>query len=400
MNWSREVVDERYNSMALMLFITVGITALVMNNYMIVLLMVISIGYFQLHSWYFQNIGKKLIFINEVNKFKLLMDEEGQLKLRFRNEGMPIFGATLRITMKDSVAPIGLKTDSYHSGTIEVQVPFSIQKDEDVQVRIPVKGIKRGIGRISRIQIVIPHLFGSGDVILEYKDPVKDRTMVFPKPVAVSNTIEHRATASGEFVTSNSLFHDRFQTIGTRDYMSGDRFQDIHWKASARKQELQTKLFVPSTKMEWMIALNISDRFSITHDLEKMVEYTTFILHKAVKENIPFSLVVNVRSLGATPFLYLPVGTGHQQLQKGLELLATLSKDDFTVPFPIVLQYLSMHQMVPAVLIQSGHTFEEERKILGQLNKQGIEVIHLKIKDEQGVLLPWNQTKPIKQISP
>ncbi len=252
---------------------------------------------------------------------------------------------------------------SYHGNMIEVYVPFSMVKSEKGLIRLPIKGTRRGLCRLTKVQLVIPHLFGSGKVIMDLQDHIPSAMIVFPAPSPVIFLKHQDSKRHGDVTTPHSLFFDVFQPIGTREYLAGDRFQDIHWKASARTGHLQTKVYAPSIKKEWMIAINLSDRYSITGQLESIIKHVSYLMHIAVEQNITFSLVLNARTQGVTPFYYLPGGTGRKHQQKALEMLATLSTDEFTVPFHIVLQHLHLKQLVPSVFIVAGilNAKEEER---------------------------------------
>jgi uncharacterized protein (DUF58 family) len=56
------------------------------------------------------------------------------------------------------------------------------------------------------------------------------------------------------------LFEDPLRTIGVRDYRPGDSPRRLHWKATARApgQQLQVKLFEPTTTHRVLIVLNIN----------------------------------------------------------------------------------------------------------------------------------------------
>ncbi|MBO8178200.1 MAG: DUF58 domain-containing protein [Bacillus sp. (in: Bacteria)] len=397
MRWKREIIDDYYfHILSFLLFSIVATAGFLVANYIIFTIGVIGITYFFMHNWYFKHVGNKLYFDNQKENIRLLVDEEGYLRLSFRNEGVAILGATIRLTLKDVIRPTKMSADQYVSGTIEVPVPFSLLKKEETVIKIPILGVKRGTTRILELQINIPHLFGSGEVILTYSDIIQTQIYVFPSPAPFPARIEKKAIGLGEHPTINSLFVDRFQPIGTRDYIRGDRFQDIHWKTSARRQELQTKVFAPSTKMEWMFAINLSDgRHGVTSQLEDYIKYTTYLMQQALDKNISFSLVVNVRSFGSTPFLYLPSGSGPKHLQKALELLSIPSNNSMTIRFSIVLQYALLHQLVPAVFVQAGKTTDEDEKILYQYNHRGVQILTLQAFEDQGAIVPWQRSLKI-----
>jgi uncharacterized protein (DUF58 family) len=83
-----------------------------------------------------------------------------------------------------------------------------------------------------------------------------DRLIVYPKifPVHVgrlpSNQVLGRDAARRTFLT------DPIRTIGTREYVSGDPYRTIEWRASARTGKLMVRVFEPSTTPILDIVLN------------------------------------------------------------------------------------------------------------------------------------------------
>jgi Protein of unknown function DUF58 len=393
--WEREIIEDPYNSLSEILLIFAGGACFIFQSYIGLVIFLFCFLYFRSHKWYLEKIGIGIEVENNPTRVKLHCNEQGYLDFHVNNRGLPVWGASLKLSFKDIVEPISHHYESYHGNMIEVTVPFSIKKGEKGRVRLPIKGSRRGLCRLTRVQLVIPHLFGSGKVIMNLQEPVSSTMIVFPSSSPVKLLKNRDSNRNGELSSPHSLFFDVFQPIGTREYVSGDRFQDIHWKASARTGQLQTKVYAPSIKKEWMIAINLSDRYSITGQLESIIKHTAFLMHLAVEQNISFSLVLNARSLGITPFYYLPAGTGRKHQQKGLELLATLSTDEFTIPFHIVLQHLHMRQLVPSVFIVAGAMEARERDRLVKISIKEPEIFMLNSDEEQGVVTIWNHTLKI-----
>jgi uncharacterized protein (DUF58 family) len=395
-NWKREVIEEGpYNALSEILLIILTAASLFFQFYSGAGIFLLCIAYFRIHKWYLENIGKNLKIKQPPKRVRLRSEEKGHWDIHFDNEGMPLWGASIRLTFKDIVEPADHPFETYHGGNIEVSIPFSMGRRECGKVSLPIVGKRRGLCRLTKVQILIPHLFGSGKVLMELAEPVKSTIMVFPAPAPVMLENNHDSHDIGEVPALHSLFYDVFQPIGTREYVPGDRFQDIHWTASARTQTLQTKVFAPAVKKEWMIAVNLSEEYSITRDLEKIIKHTAYLMHLAVGQQISFSLVVNIGSQGITPFYYLPSGTGRKHQQKALEILSALSTDDATIPFHIVLQHLSIRQLVPSVLITAGILSMESENRLMKIKTGHREIYSLHIEDKQGVVTLWKQRSKI-----
>jgi len=61
---------------------------------------------------------------------------------------------------------------------------------------------------------------------------------------------------SGEARGRRPLFQDTTRFVGHREYRPSDPMKHIDWKASARLQRLQTKVFEPVVSLNVLIALN------------------------------------------------------------------------------------------------------------------------------------------------
>lgn len=94
----------------------------------------------------------------------------------------------------------------------------------------------------------------SGDILglyprSERRDQL-DHVIVYPKlyPVREFDLISQYPV--GETRSERNIFIDPTRTVGVRDYTSQDSLRFIHWKASARHQKLEVKVFEPSTALK------------------------------------------------------------------------------------------------------------------------------------------------------
>ncbi|MBN8191667.1 DUF58 domain-containing protein [Bacillus sp. NTK074B] len=392
MRWKREVVEDPYIPMTLVLLVIVGAASFYVQSYVGLGIFLLMMLYFRVHQWYMLKVGEGISIGRTMKRLKLHADEEQKWEFQIQNTGISIWGATLKVTFKDIVIPKGYPYSTGVGDNIEVSIPFSIRKNDEGIISVPIIGKRRGLCRITKMQLEIPHLFGSGKVLLDLLDHVPSTIIVFPANSPVRMAGQQLTWKQGDVPIQHSLFHDVFHQIGTRDYVQGDRFQDVHWKATARTGSLQTKIYAPSTQKEWMIAINISDRYAITNQLEEIIKYTSYMMQIAVEQNITFSLVLNVRSQGRTPYYYLPPGIGRIHRQRGMELLSALSTDEFTVPFHIVLKSLYIRQLVPSIFIVAGVMEKREESLLSNIEKQKIQVFKLNVEQKQGVVTLWNRS--------
>ena len=74
----------------------------------------------------------------------------------------------------------------HFSGIFDFSVPFSVGSYEKIRVTIPLEGRKRGLSKIARITIEVPHIFGEGLISMELEDLIEQENLVYPKIVPLT----------------------------------------------------------------------------------------------------------------------------------------------------------------------------------------------------------------------
>lgn len=311
-----------------------------------------------LQMLYFRHVGNKLTLVNDKKRKRLFKGGPSEWELTFENRGLPIWNGELRLYFQDAVRPFGNMTMN-QSRIIECIVHLTIGRNEVVTVKVPIEGQYRGVSRLKKMELTVPHLFGEGSVMLSYKPLLLMDQMVFPTIYSLKNLRKPSSLKPGETEFKHSLFVDAFSQTGTRDYVPSDQFNHIHWKASARMQKLQTKLFTQVSNESVLLILNVVNRYSIISDLEERIEEIASYADFYYREGIPFAFAVNVRSYGTSPYVYLPTGDGQKHRQKAMEILSLLSMNDITMPFERMLSHIDTHKNLPMSVLVFTHTTKE-----------------------------------------
>ncbi|MCJ8006072.1 DUF58 domain-containing protein [Lederbergia wuyishanensis] len=359
------------------------------NQIMMMFIFLTSLMILNIQSYYIKIVGNRLDLIVVKEKNFLVVDDEGNWKITLVNTGFPILKANFTITFDESVTPLNAPYNKTN-GLIEVIIPFFIWKNEEKEIVIPVIANKRGKSQIREVTVRIPHLFGSGYVDLEYQNHIPSQILVYPRRNLVHIRDFVFINKQGLQDVKTSLFIDTMQPIGVRDYTAGDPFQHIHWKASAKLQVLQSKVFSSIASRGWLIIMNISEYYSINAKLEEMIGQTAFLIDYALKEEIPFSLAVNVRSFGNTPFYYLQEGFGSKHRQAAFELLTVLSFSSLLFPPNQMLSQLKKENL-PSVVIFIGSETVDIQKALLDLSSTGRSIYEVENVHNKGVLRQWRQ---------
>src|SRR5699024_11289684 len=105
---------------------------------------------------------------------------------------------------------------------------------------------------------------------LEQYDKTDHEIIIYPDRHALHNREMENRMMTGGFTERNALFSDPLMTNGTRGYIPEDSMRDIHWKASAKTGELQTRLYDKMTDRK-------STRLNSSH---VSISYAVFCLKK------------------------------------------------------------------------------------------------------------------------
>lgn len=119
--------------------------------------------------------------------------------------------------------------------------------------------------------IIGPASLQSGDIFGFYPRSVitheSDTLIVYPRIFSVDSLELPARQPLGELGARYRIFQDPTRTIGVREYIPGDPFNHINWKATARHQQLQVKEFEPSTTLQNIIWLGI-DSFTGNENID------------------------------------------------------------------------------------------------------------------------------------
>lgn len=82
--------------------------------------------------------------------------------------------------------------------------------------------------------------------------------LVYPLILPLSNFNLPARHPFGEQRIARRLLEDPARVVGVRDYVPGDELRRIHWKATARTRQLQSKVYEPTTTYTLVLFLNVS----------------------------------------------------------------------------------------------------------------------------------------------
>jgi uncharacterized protein (DUF58 family) len=123
---------------------------------------------------------------------------------------------------------------------------------------------------------------------------------------------------------AKSPVQDPIYILGSRDYQHGRPARHIHWKASARHNRLQEKVFEPSEQKKVLLAVEVSqfEKANASEGFERTLEVVGSLAVQSYRKGYALGLVTNGVVAGGPPFLSM--GRSPQKLSSFLEILARL----------------------------------------------------------------------------
>ncbi|UCG25807.1 MAG: DUF58 domain-containing protein [Chloroflexota bacterium] len=180
-----------------------------------------------------------------------------------------------------------------------------------------------------------PVRYLSGDIFtlftIEREHRYIDRLTVYPRVWPLETLSLPAKEMFGEINVRRSLFADPIRTQGIRDYQPQDRFRDVHWKATARRGDLQTKVYDPSTGMTVVTFLNVATFakhwMGFNADLlERAVSVAASITSYCADQKWGIGIYANGSVPRSDQPIRVPPGRSPDQLMHVLEALAAVTE--------------------------------------------------------------------------
>jgi len=206
---------------------------------------------------------------------------------------------------------------------------FSVSWYHRLTRRYPIQCLRRGVFTFG------PGRVNSGDPFGFFRNtlPIKkeDRLTVYPRIVPLEVLNIPSKHPFGDLRIKRHLFEDPVQVMTTRDYVSGDPMKRIHWKASARMQRLQSRVFEYTTTMDMALFLDtrtLSREYywnEIATDLlETAILTATAIADRCIRDGYKVGLYANEFYFNTFHMLKVPPSENSGQFRDILEALANI----------------------------------------------------------------------------
>jgi uncharacterized protein (DUF58 family) len=149
---------------------------------------------------------------------------------------------------------------------------FSPRWYERVTRRYTVSCNARGVHTFGPTQMRSGDLFGFS----EHQETIENKQflIVYPLVVPLSSFNLPARYPFGDRRAQRRLLEDPSRVMGVRDYAYGDDLRRVHWKATARTMQMQSKVYEATTTYTLVLFLNVSSQldayFGIHPELQEL----------------------------------------------------------------------------------------------------------------------------------
>ncbi len=223
---------------------------------------------------------------------------------------------------QSSVAPSHLPEKAYLTNI------FSLRWYENARRNYSLLLRNRGIYTMGPARLDSGDLFG----IFEKRTELQNSQYITVFPV-VEPIEQYGFPAEDPFGDQRSkkrIFEDPNRPMGVREYRPEDGFRRIHWPATARTNQLQVKVFQPTTGQVMVVCLNVS---TFEHHweginpelLEHLLRVAASIASEGLDQGFKVGLIANGCMAHADQPFRIPPGRSPGQRARLLEALAAVT---------------------------------------------------------------------------
>ena len=194
------------------------------------------------------------------------------------------------------------------SGSHTLNIP--VRAKRDTMVTYPIVMEYCGKFQVDVTEIVLTDVLG----VCVIKLPIKESAecLVIPKGAERDKEAGHvYFRGVTEAMESKEKGYDFSDISGIREYIPGDKLQNIHWKLSVKKDELMVKERVSVSAMQLNVLVDLSNDENMC--TEGVLELTDSITRAFVLQNLPLTVCYYSTNLGELRSIY--IGNEIERLQ-------------------------------------------------------------------------------------
>jgi uncharacterized protein (DUF58 family) len=160
--------------------------------------------------------------------------------------------------------------------------------------------------------------------------PDRNRLIIYPRLYGAAELGLPAKNPFGERAAEARLVEDPLRTAGIRAWQPADDMKRVHWKATARHQQMLSRLYEPSQEPQVLVFLNVATLSrhwlgQIPELMERAISVAGSLAALCSEMRVPVGLIANGFLPGSDQPLRLLPGRSPDQLLHILELLAAVT---------------------------------------------------------------------------
>lgn len=205
---------------------------------------------------------------------------------------------------------------------------FAIRWFERVNRRYRIRCTRRGFYPFGPVNLTSGDIFG---LFRQQRIQAQlDWLIVYPQVMPLEALGFPQKEPFGEIKASWRIFEDPSRAVGIRDHQPEDSMRHVHWKATARRQELQVKVYEPTTSHNLVIFLNVATFAKHWHGVNPLhLEQTISVAASIASHGVEVRYLTGLVANGSIPHSDQPIkvlpSRRPDQLARMLEALAAVT---------------------------------------------------------------------------
>ena len=270
---------------------------------------------------------RRLEYSRKLSASRAFFGDEVTLELTVANRKiLPLPWLDIREELDEELTPQSVQVSPSHKPKrVYLHNLFSLGWYHQVTRIYHIKCQDRGYFSVGPTTIRSGDFFGFRNQQQEVGNPAK--LLVYPRVVPLEALGIPSREPFGDLRLRRHLFEDPVRAVGIRDYAPGDPMKRIHWKATARAQRLQTKVFEHTTAVDMALFLDIRTVeppfwAQVPQLLETAIIATASIANYANDQGYRLGLYINQTYRGNMQLMRFPPSGHPDQFMRILEALA------------------------------------------------------------------------------
>ncbi len=153
----------------------------------------------------------------------------------------------------------------------------------------------RGYYKLGKVKVDLYDPLMLGKRTIDFNKEV-DIT-VYPKVKPIKERVLQSMDFFGTLKSNRQTLEDRTNLVNIRPYQPGDQLKNIHWKISAKKDDLHTKEFEQTVSTKLVVLLNgqYSEGLNLLEE-EEMVSFVASLSKRFLDDEINMKIIINNQS--------------------------------------------------------------------------------------------------------